>query len=69
MYIFKTLFQRVPLAQAKGGQQGIVLAVGAAVEVALRLGVSDQLDFCHQITSRYFTMSSRIFMAAARALS
>ena len=54
VYVVKALFQYPELLIAPVGDQAVVLAVGDAVEVALRLGVADQINSCHSTFTHAF---------------
>ena len=54
VYVVKALFQYPELLIAPVGDQAVVLAVGDAVEVALRLGVTDQINSCHSTFTHAF---------------
>ena len=48
--------ERVDLEQAQGGDVAVPVTLHRAVEIALRLGVADQIDFCHNCVLPYLTM-------------
>ena len=48
--VLKALFQRFDLAQTIARDGGIIPAVCAAENIALGLGVSNQINRCHKIT-------------------
>ena len=47
LHAAEALGQRVELPQAQRGDVAVPVALHGVIDVALRLGVSDQIDFCH----------------------
>ena len=66
LHRFKAFLQRRDLAQAVGRDGGIVPAMHAPEDIALRLRVADEVKRCHRITT-YFPMSFFILCAASTA--
>ena len=58
--ILEALLQGFDLPVAVVGDEAVILAVDAAVEVAFRLGVSNQVQFGHAVSSGGF---SKIFVS------
>ena len=54
VYIVKALFQHPQLLIAPVGDQAVVLAVGDPVEIALRLGMADQIYSRHSTFTHAF---------------
>ena len=52
--IFKAAAENVDLTVAAVGNKAVILPVGNAVEVALRLGVADEIDGCHTMLTHSF---------------
>ena len=52
--IFKAAAENVNLTVAAVGNEAVILSVGNAVEVALRLGVADEIDGCHTMLTHSF---------------
>ena len=47
LHAAKAFGERVDLPQAERGDVAVPVALHGVIDVALRLGVSDQIDFCH----------------------
>ena len=52
--IFKAAAENIDLTVATVGNEAVILSVGNAVEVALRLGVADEIDGCHTMLTHSF---------------
>ena len=54
MHIVKPLLQHMELLIAPVGDQAVILAMGNAVEVALRLGMPHKINRCHSTFTHAF---------------
>ena len=54
----ETLLQGFDLAVAVVGDEAVILAVDAAVEIPLRLGVSNEVKFGHAVSSEFVKIMS-----------